>query len=103
MRTTTNFGLPCQWCALRAIAAAALLVSFAVRAEAVNDVLLQTMAGKIVPGIVDDESFEGTLGQRVFRQQFLSNFRSANPGFVSFATGNALMPPARRVSHRTTM
>ncbi|MCC7476668.1 MAG: hypothetical protein IT425_14865 [Pirellulales bacterium] len=60
---------------------------------AVDDVLLQTMNGKIVTGIVDDNSFFGTLGDRVHRSQFLSNFRSANPGFVSLATGSATMPP----------
>ena len=59
---------------------------------AVNDVLLQTMNGKIITGIVDDQTFMGTLGTRVFRQQFLANFRSANPGFVALATGNPNLP-----------
>jgi hypothetical protein len=95
MSTNSQFSLSflVDCCALRGTVAITLFASFAARAEAVNDVLLQTIAGKIVTGIIDDESFEGTLGQRVFRQQFLSNFRSANPGFVSLATGNALMPP----------
>lgn len=62
-------------------------------AAAVDDVLLQTVDGAIVTGIVNDNTFVASLGHRVFRQQFLSNFRSANPGFVSLATGDVSMPP----------
>lgn len=82
-----------------AIALAAMQVQFAgfcPAARAVDDVLLQTLDGKIVTGVVDHDTFVGSLGQRVHRQQFLqvsSNFRSSNPGFVSFATGSANMPP----------
>jgi hypothetical protein len=69
-----------------------LVAVFCQTAAAVDDVLLQTTAGKIVTGVVDDNTFMGTLGERVHRQQFLSNFRSANPGFVSLATGSPSMP-----------
>jgi hypothetical protein len=50
------------------------------------------VGGKIVTGKVDDNTFAATLGERVFRQQFLSNYRSANPGFFSLETGDASMP-----------
>jgi len=82
-----------------AIALAAMQVRFAglcSTAVAVDDVLLQIVDGKIVTGTVDHDTFVGSLGQRVHRQQFLlvsPHFRSSNPGFVSFATGNANMPP----------
>ncbi len=80
----------------------ALLVAIAVQpALAVDDVLLQTVAGKIVTGVVDDNSFVGSLGLRVHKHQFLSNFRSANPGFVSLATGSATVPPGRRAFPQT--
>lgn len=60
---------------------------------AVQDVLLQTMDGKIVTGIVDDQTGEGTLGTRVYRRSFLSNYRASDPGFFGLATGNPNLPP----------
>jgi hypothetical protein len=80
-----------DWFAL--VGALALTAAFAPAAAAVQDVLLQTVGGKIVTGIVDDQNFLGSLGGRIHRGNFLTNFRSANPGFVALATGNANMPP----------
>src|SRR5687767_12902775 len=77
------------------ICAASLLVlacAISRHAMAVDDVLLQIADGQIVTGIIDDNSLAASLGARVFRQQFLSNFRSANPGFFSLATGDPGTP-----------
>ena len=60
--------------------------------QGVSDVLLQTMNGKIVTGVIDDASLVGALGERVHQARFLSNYRSADPGFVSLATGNPNLP-----------
>ncbi len=64
----------------------------AARAQAVQDVMLQTMESKIVTGIVDDQTGIGTLGTRVYRGNFLSNFRAANPGFFSLTSVNPNLP-----------
>ncbi len=69
-----------------------LATALATSASAVQDVLLQTIDGTIVTGIVDDITFSGALGTRVHRGSFLSNFRSADPGFVSLAHGNPNLP-----------
>jgi hypothetical protein len=82
-----------------AAASCALVVLVACQtAWAVNDVLLQTENGKIVTAVVDDVTNEWMAGTGVYPQQFLfipsvSVFRSANPGFVAFATGNSNLPP----------
>jgi hypothetical protein len=73
-------------------AAVVLATTFAPRASAVQDVLLQTLGGAIVSGIVDDVTSMGSLGTRVHPGSFLSNFRSADPGFFSLAHGNPNMP-----------
>jgi hypothetical protein len=62
-------------------------------AAAVQDVMLQTMNGQVVSGIVEDQTGVGTLGARVYRGQFLSNFLAANPGFYGLRTGDPNMPP----------
>jgi hypothetical protein len=85
----------CDWHRLAiALAGPIIAVACCPPVAAVDDVLLQTMKGQIVTGIVDDQTSLGTLGTRVFPQQFLSNFRSANPGFFSLATGNPNLPPS---------
>lgn len=61
-------------------------------ARAVEDVLLQILDGQIAVGVIDDASFSGSLGARVFGGAFLSNFRSANPGFFSLSHGHPAMP-----------
>src|SRR5688572_16273569 len=78
---------------LRVTVAIAIAAASYHPAAAVDDVLLQTMSGKIVTGIVDDQTSTGTIGAKIFRQQFLSNFRAANPGFFALATGNPNLPP----------
>ncbi len=75
--------------------APALLVFAAVfssNAWGVQDVLLQTMDGKIVTGVVDDQTGVGALGTRVYRRNFLSNYRASDPGFFGLATGNPNIP-----------
>jgi hypothetical protein len=62
-------------------------------AMALQDVLLQTVDGKIATGIVDDQTSVGTLGTRVYRRNFLSNYRASDPGFFGLATGNPNLPP----------
>ncbi len=57
-----------------------------------QDVMLQTSGGKIVTGSVDHTTAVATLGTRVFRGNFLSNYRSSDPGFYAFATGNVNLP-----------
>lgn len=57
-----------------------------------SDVLLQTLNGKAVTGAADYDNNTWTLGAQVYRRNFLSNFRSADPGFTGFAYGNANMP-----------
>jgi hypothetical protein len=79
------------------VPAAALLLSAVLStcAEAVQDIMLQTKAGKIVTGLVDDVSGVGTLGTRVYGRQFLlvsGSFRASNPGFYALRTGNPNMP-----------
>jgi hypothetical protein len=63
--------------------ALALAAAIGARAFAAEDVMLQTVDGKIVTGVIDDGSGEGTLGTRVYRGNLLSNFRASNPGFFS--------------------
>ena len=50
------------------------------------------MDGKIVTGIVDDQTGVGTLGTRVYRRNFLSNYRASDPGFFGLVTGNPNLP-----------
>jgi hypothetical protein len=68
------------------------LALFASPVHAVEDVLLQVVEGQIGVGVIDDASFSGSLGARVFGGAFLSNFRSANPGFFSLPHGHPAMP-----------
>lgn len=70
-----------------------LAVQFAAATLAAEDVMLQTIDGKIVSGVVDDGSGEGTLGTRVYRGNFLSNFRTANPGFFALTSVSPNLPP----------
>jgi hypothetical protein len=70
-----------------------LTAVFASSAAAVQDVMLQTMDGRVVTGIIDDQTGVGTLGTRVYRGQFLSSFLALNPGFFGLRTGDANMPP----------
>lgn len=70
-----------------------LAVQLAARTFAAEDVMLQTFEGKIVTGIVDDGSGEGTLGTRVYQGNFLSNFRAANPGFFALTSVSPNLPP----------
>jgi hypothetical protein len=74
------------------IAACAMLSIASSVAVAAEDVMLQTLSGQVVTGLVDDESGVGELGARVFRGNFLSNFRAANPGFFSLASVNPNLP-----------
>src|SRR5262245_30952277 len=76
---------------LAAILAVAAHISPAPAHEG-GDVLLQTQAGAIVVGAVNDETFESTLGVQVFEGELLANFRSDEPGFLSFAHGNPNLP-----------
>jgi hypothetical protein len=75
-----------------AVATTLTLVAAAAPARAVNDVLLQVLDDQIAVGVIDDETFTGSLGARVFGGAFLSNYRSANPGFVSLPHGHPAMP-----------
>ena len=72
------------------LALAALTPS--VSAHEGGDVLLQTQAGAIIVGAVNDETFESTLDVKVFEGELLTNFRSDEPGFLSFAHGNPNLP-----------
>jgi hypothetical protein len=60
---------------------------------AAQDVMLQTVNGRIVTGVVDDLTGMGTLGTRVYAGQFLTNFLASNPGFFGLRTGDASIPP----------
>jgi hypothetical protein len=76
---------------------AALLLSavMSTNAAAVEDVMLQTMGGKIVTGLVDDQTGVGTLGTRVYGRQFQlvsGSFRASNPGFFGLRTADPRMP-----------
>jgi len=57
------------------------------------DVLIQVVGGKIAIGGADFDGNTWTIGTRVFQRQFLSNFRTNDPGFASLATGNPLLEP----------
>ena len=70
-----------------------LAAQLAARTYAANDVMLQTVDGKIVTGIIDDGSGEGTLGTRVYRGNLLSNFKASNPGFYSLTSVSPNLPP----------
>lgn len=72
--------------------ALALAAAITARAFAAEDVMLQTVIGKIVTGIIDDSSGEGTLGTRVYRGNLLSNFRASNPGFFSLNSVSPNLP-----------
>jgi hypothetical protein len=68
---------------------------FSADAGALQDAMLQTMAGKIVTGIVNDQTGAGTLGTRVYGGQFSlvnGTFRASNPGFYGLRTGDPLIP-----------
>jgi len=80
-----------------AILAVAMLFTgvFPLNAVAVQDILLQTLNGRIATGIVDDQSGMGTLEQRVYGGHFQlvsGNFRASNPGFFGLRSGDANMP-----------
>lgn len=57
------------------------------------DVLLQVIDGKIVTGAADYDHNTWLVGQTVFERQFLSNFRTNDPGFTGLETGNTLLEP----------
>ncbi len=68
---------------------------FPTNAAAAQDVMLQTMGGKIVTGLVDDQSGVGTLGSRVYGRHFQlvsGSFRASNPGFFGLRTGDPSIP-----------
>ncbi len=75
-----------------------LALAGASRSYATRDVLIQTVDGVIDVGHVEDTDLSGgALGDLVYGGSFLVPgglplFRSANPGFVSFATGELGMP-----------
>jgi hypothetical protein len=74
------------------LATVLILGALAPPALAVNDVMLQVVDGKIAVGVIDDATFTGSLGTRVFGGAYLSNFRSSNPGFFSLPYGHPAMP-----------
>jgi hypothetical protein len=79
------------------LAALLLLAVLSTNAAAVQDVMLQTMGGKIVTGLIDDQSGVGTLGTRVYGRHFLlvsGTFRASNPGFFGLRTGDPGIPSA---------
>jgi hypothetical protein len=57
-----------------------------------EDVMLQTMGGRIVSGAIDDDSGIGELGVRVFHGDFLANFGATEPGFFSLTSVNPNLP-----------
>ena len=57
------------------------------------DVLAQDVDGKVGIGTADYDNDIWTIGQRVFRDQLLSNFRSPNPGFTALENGNSDLEP----------
>ncbi|MEM8944373.1 MAG: PEP-CTERM sorting domain-containing protein [Planctomycetota bacterium] len=52
------------------------------------DVLVQVLDGKLVTGTANYDTNTWSLGQRVFKRQFMSNFRTNDPGFTTLETGN---------------
>jgi hypothetical protein len=78
---------------LAALAAGTLIALAVSESRASQDVLLQTVDSTIVIGSVDDQTFSGTLGARVYSAAFNSSFLSSDPGFLSFAHGNFNLPP----------
>jgi hypothetical protein len=72
-----------------------LFAVFSTQAAAVQDVMLQSIGGKIVTGLVDDQSGTGTLGTRVYGRHFQlvsGTFRASNPGFFGLRTGDPGIP-----------
>jgi hypothetical protein len=59
---------------------------------AVEDTMLQTLDAKIVTGIIDDGTYTGELGVRVFRGSFLANYKAADPGFYSLTSVSPNLP-----------
>ncbi|QDT69111.1 hypothetical protein MalM25_20390 [Planctomycetes bacterium MalM25] len=57
------------------------------------DVLAQVMNGQLVTGAANYDNNTWLVGQRVFKRQFFSNFRTPDPGFTTLATGNPLLEP----------
>lgn len=55
------------------------------------DVLVQAVDGKLVTGAANYENNTWLVGQRVYKRELLSNFRSSDPGFTSLETGNSLL------------
>ena len=55
------------------------------------DVLVQAVDGKLVTGAANYDNNTWLVGQRVYKRQLLSNFRTPDPGFTSLATGNPLL------------
>ncbi len=55
------------------------------------DVLTQVVDGKIVTGAANYDNNTWIVGQTVFERQFLSNFRTNDPGFTALETGNPLL------------
>ena len=55
------------------------------------DVLVQAVDGKLVTGAANYDNNTWLVGQRVYKRQLLSNFRTPDPGFTTLATGNPLL------------
>ncbi len=89
MRYNSQRKLITGWAAVSIVGTIALAGAIPAPALAVQDVMLQTVSGKVVTGVVDDQTAVGTLGTRVYPGQFLSNFLASNPGFFGFRTGDA--------------
>ena len=57
------------------------------------DVLLQVVDGQVVTGEANYDTNTWLVGQKVYKRQFLSNFRTNDPGFTSLESGNPLLEP----------
>ena len=66
-------------------------------AQHAGDVQLQVENGKIVIGSAELDASNNTtsvtIGERVFSDSLLPNFRSSDPGFNSDGTGDPVLPP----------
>jgi hypothetical protein len=92
MKSNLNSKSIARAAALPVIAALWLVAAMPTPCLAAQDVMLQTVNGKIVTGVVDDLTGMGTLGTRVYPGQFLTNFLASNPGFFGLRTGDASIP-----------
>lgn len=55
------------------------------------DVLIQVVDGKLVTGAANYDNNTWLVGQKVYKRQLLSNFRTPDPGFTGLETGNPLL------------